>query len=158
MLREYGVAAGRAAFVEADVFPALDRLEAGRFDTVFCFGFLYHTLDHMALLRKIARLQPKHLIVDTEISLRPGNFIELRREPVERESNAALTESRDGTALVGKPTREALEAMLRAVGFAEFRYYDWRRAGIERWDDLKGYYLGERMSVAAQWAGNSEKG
>lgn len=151
MLKHYGALDGWVDFLEDDVLHALDELrptQAGRFDTVFCFGFLYHTIDHMPLLRKIAQLRPKHLIVDTAISLRPGNLIELREEPVAKESNAA---GESELALVGKPTKEALEAMLGAAGFGEFRYYDWHRAGIDRWDDLKPYYVGARVSARCEF-------
>jgi 2-polyprenyl-3-methyl-5-hydroxy-6-metoxy-1,4-benzoquinol methylase len=143
----YGVLDGSADFLEDNILHALDELlptQVGRFDTVFCFGFLYHTIDHMQILRKIGQLRPKHLIVDTAISLRPGNLIELREEPAAKESNAVGDEE---LALVGKPTKEALEAMLGAAGFGEFEYYDWHQAGIESWDNLKPYYVGARISV-----------
>ena len=28
-------------------------------------------------------------------------------------------------------------------------YYDWQAAGIKRWDDLKNYYLGTRITATA---------
>jgi 2-polyprenyl-3-methyl-5-hydroxy-6-metoxy-1,4-benzoquinol methylase len=147
---EYRVPAGKVEFVHGDVMVELDKLEPGSFDTVFCFGFLYHMIDHMALLRKIARLQPTNLVIDTSISLRPGSVIEVREEETEHESAAAVGEpGNPKRAVSGNPSRTALELMLNAGGFLTLNYYNWRNVGIKRWDDLKDYYLGKRISVTA---------
>jgi 2-polyprenyl-3-methyl-5-hydroxy-6-metoxy-1,4-benzoquinol methylase len=152
-MQEYSVPQNAVEFVQGDVLAELDRLEAGRFDTVFCFGFLYHTIDHMPLLRKIARLKPRHLVIDTVISVRPANIIEIRDEEIENESNGAVGEPGRPTRTVsGRPTKSALELMLRAAGFQPRRYYDWLHAGIERWDDVADYYIGTRVSLTSEAA------
>ncbi len=156
-MREYGVPAGKVEFVQGDVMVELDKLESGLFDTVFWFGFLYHTIDHMPLLRKIARLKPTSLVIDTTVSGRPGlqpqrqthpSVIEVHDEAIEHESTAAFGDPGNPVRAVrGYPSREALQMMLAAVGFSTLPYYDWRTAGIQRWDDLKNYYLGKRVTV-----------
>lgn len=152
---EYRVPVGKVEFVHGDVMIELDKLEAGDFDTVFCFGFLYHTIDHMGLLRKIARLQAQNLVIDTSISLRPGSIIEVREEEIEHESAAAVGEPGHPTqAVSGNPSKTALELMLNAGGFLTLNYYDWQHVGIQRWDDLKDYYLGKRISVTATRSGS----
>jgi ubiquinone/menaquinone biosynthesis C-methylase UbiE len=149
-MREYGIATGSVEFRQADVMVELDRLEPGRFQTVFCFGFLYHTIDHMELFRKIARLKPSSLIIDTAISTHPGCLIEVDEEGVEHESAGAIGEPGDlKHTVIGRPTKCALELMLKAAGFRPIRYYNWRNAGIKRWDDLKDYYLESRITLTA---------
>jgi 2-polyprenyl-3-methyl-5-hydroxy-6-metoxy-1,4-benzoquinol methylase len=154
-MREYGVPAGKVEFVRGDVMVELNKLASGRFDTVFCFGFLYHTIDHMPLFRKIARLKPTSVVIDTTISLRLGSVIEVHEEGTDHESMAAFgdLESVDGgkpaRAVKGYPSKEALQMMLKAVGFSRVLYYDWQAAGIKRWDDLKNYYLGTRITATA---------
>lgn len=141
-MRAYRVPENRVAFRQGDVMIELDRLAGGSFDTVLCFGFLYHTIDHMPLLRKFARLGPAHLVIDTTISLRRASILEVLDEMTEHESAAAVGEPGDpARAVKGLPSRAALELMLRAVGFPTLRYYDWRGSGIKRWNDLKDYYL-----------------
>ena len=148
--REYGVPEGRVEFVQGDVMVELEKLEVGRFDTVFCFGFFYHTMDHMPLLRKIARLKPTSLVMDTAISTRLGSIIELRDEAIEHEGAAAVGDpGNPARAVKGYPSKAALELMLKAAGFSALRYYNWRDVGIKRWDDLKAYYLGARVTVTA---------
>jgi len=150
-MREYGVPEHKVGFVQGDVLAELDRLESGCVDTVFCFGFLYHTIDHMPLLRKIARLKPRNLIIDTAVSVRPTNIIEIRDEETENESNGAFGEpGRPARTVTGRPTKSALELMLRAAGFRPQRYYDWLHAGIKRWDDVADYYIGTRVSLTSE--------
>jgi len=150
-MTEYGVPQGQVEFMQGDALADLDRLEAGSFDTVFCFGFFYHTIDHMPLLRKIARLRPRHLIIDTLISVSPANVVEIKEEKVELESNGAVGEpGAPAFSVIGKPSRSALDLMLQAADFQPPRYYDWLNAGIKRWDDLEVYYLGHRVSLTAE--------
>jgi 2-polyprenyl-3-methyl-5-hydroxy-6-metoxy-1,4-benzoquinol methylase len=152
-MRHYEVPEGHVEFVQGDVMMELDHLESGRFDTVFCFGFLYHTIDHMPLLRKIARLKPTSLVIDTAISTQLGSIVEVHDEAVQNESAAAVGDpGNPARAVKGYPSRAALELMLKAVGLPVLRYCDWRNVGIKRWDDLKDYYLGERVSVTAMCA------
>ena len=104
----------------------------------------------MALFRRIARLNPTNLVIDTAISTQPGSIVEVWDEEIEHESTGAFGEpGAPGCAVVGRLSREALELMLRAAGFPAWRYYDWLNADVKRWDDLKAYYLGERVSLTA---------
>jgi len=148
---EYGIPTSRVEFTQGDLFVELDKLEARSFDTVFCFGFLYHTIDHMVLLRKIARIGPVAVIVDTAISPYPGCIIEVDREDIEDEAAGAIGEVGDSRhVLIGKPNKSALELMLRAAGYPKLRYYDWMNAEIRCWDYLKDYYLRERITLTAE--------
>jgi 16S rRNA G966 N2-methylase RsmD len=151
-VRSYGLA-GKFRFIQADVFAHLDFLAEHpehKFDVVFCFGFLYHTVHHMLLLNKIAKLKPRHLIVDTKLSLNPEGMIEVRPENVADESSGAVPEAGHVHAVVGIPSGRALELMLFAAGFGNLRYYPWRDVGITDWTELDAYYRGKRVSVVAE--------
>jgi len=149
-MQQYAVPAGRVEFVQGDVLTEIDRLDRGRFETVLCFGFLYHIIDHMVLLRKIARLKPKNLVIDTAISTLPGSVIEVNDEAVEHESAAAFGDPGNPVrAIKGRPSTAALEMMLKGAGFSGVRYWDWQNAGIQRWNDLEDYYVGKRVTLTA---------
>lgn len=136
-------------FICGDVFQELDRIEE-KFDTVFCFGFLYHTLDHMPLLRKIARLEPQQVIIDTAITPYPGCFIQVREEEITLDTQGAVGEpGRPEHIVIGAPTREALELMLKAVGFNRFEYFNWQALKLKSWHGIKHYYVGRRITVTA---------
>jgi 2-polyprenyl-3-methyl-5-hydroxy-6-metoxy-1,4-benzoquinol methylase len=147
-IKQYG-ADERVHFVEGDIMAELD--SGGQFDIVLCFGFFYHTLDHMLLLRKIARLNPSHIIMDSSISIQLGAAIEVGAEEIRQESCAAVADRGTPTlALKGTPTKPALELMLKAAGFFDIEYWNWHNAGIKCWNELKDYYLGKRVTLRAK--------
>jgi hypothetical protein len=149
-MREYGVPLGAVHFLLGDVLVELDRIEPGSIETVFCFGFFYHTVHHMLLLNKIAALKPKYVILDTKVTLDPRSIIEIRRESVEDESSGAVPEAGNTRyTVIGVPSRQVVELMLSAAGFGSFSYYDWQGAGIKDWTDLDAYYRGKRISLVA---------
>jgi hypothetical protein len=149
-MRTYAVPLPAVEFIQGDVLEKLDALKEGSFDTVFCFGFLYHTIEHMLLLRKIARIQPSSLIVDTAVSTFPESIVEVHDESIAHESAGAVGDpGSPERVVVGLPSKPALELMLRGAGFRVAQYYDWRNADIRWGDDLKDYYLGTRVSVVA---------
>jgi len=149
-MRAYHVPEDQVEFMRGDVFDKLDQLEPGRFDTVFCLGFFYHTMHHMLLLNKIARLRPAHIVLDTSIDADPDCILTLRSEPISMEGSGAVADAGDPERiLVGWPSRSALELMLASAGFPSVKYYDWRRSGIRQWEELKDYYQGDRISLVA---------
>ncbi len=151
-MRAYKVPEGQVDFVIGDVFQEIDRLQPGAFETVFCFGFFYHTMHHMLLLSKIARLKPEHVIFDTLVDLDPDSIVEVSAENVAIENAGAVSDAGNSTRVViGRPTKSALELMLSTSGFT-FSYYDWHRAGVKRWDALVEYHVGKRVSLVATYS------
>jgi SAM-dependent methyltransferase len=149
-MQHYGVPRTQVEFAQGDALKELDRLDSGSFDVVFCFGFLYHTADQMLLMRKIARLQPISLIIDTAVSTYPGSIVEIHDEAIALESAGAVGDpGAPERTVVGIPSKPALELMLRAAGFAVGQYYDWQHADVRWVEDLKDYYLGVRITLAA---------
>ena len=147
--RTYGIDEERLQFTAGDVFATLQDLAPGSFDTIFCFGFLYHTAHHMLLLAEIKRLQPAHLIIDTMVSLRDGPLVELRQEASGMQANAIADGwSAGDVAVVGYPTRVALDMMLDTAGFS-VQYLDWRARRIRDWTDIEDYRKGLRVSLRA---------
>ena len=138
----YGVASDRYEFLQADAFDAL-RPANVKVDTVLCLGFFYHTVRHVELVDLISRTGAQCVIIDTEIVPRAqttdwetiapddrrvfgnGLAIELFKEPVDHESMAlGDSATRDGRAIVGRPSREALFFIMQHFGF-EVEEYVW---------------------------------
>src|SRR4051794_17029055 len=57
-MAEYEISPDRYRFIVGDVHEVINDLTPESFDTIFCFGFLYHTVHHMRLFSSIARLRP----------------------------------------------------------------------------------------------------
>ena len=147
--RAYDVPPGKFSFVTGDVFQYLPGIEPGSIDTVFCFGFFYHTMHHHWLLRALADLRPRHLVLDSRVSRSDDPIIEVRIEDPGNDQAVVLSpgDARK-TSLVGHPSRRAIEMMLGNFGYC-FRYFDWLAAPIEDWDRIEDYRDGLRITLRA---------
>ncbi len=125
-LAEYVTDAGRYRFVLGDVFEVL-REQDFEADVVLCLGFLYHTVRHSELMRRIRDVSPGHLLIDTAVV--PGEAsrsLELRKEGVDRDAYAVEDPfSHASRTLVGVPSVPALKFLLRAYDFKVERFSDW---------------------------------
>lgn len=148
-MAKYGISNDQFNFICGDVFKVIDELEPGSIDTVFCFGFLYHTVHHLRLMEKIAKLRPSHLILDTEIAPDHESVIRVRAENVSGEGAGWTPSLADKSqTIIGFPSRSALDLMLSSCRWI-FSYYNWHGSGIKRWDDLVDYHEGRRVTIVA---------
>jgi len=138
-MEKYHVPKTKYIFKHGDIFDEIKKLKPNEIDTVFCFGIFYHIMDHMLLLSEIKRLQPKYLILDTQVAVTDYPVIAIREELITDEGTAIDKYSnQNSSAIIGRPSKLALEIMLKSLGF-EFAYYSWERSGIKNWDDLENY-------------------
>lgn len=145
----YNIAPDTFSFVRDDIYNQLPKIQANSIDTVFCFGFFYHTMHHHLLLSLIAALQPKHLILDSCILASADAVIEVRAESTD-DPAAVFPSSTDllKTSLVGYPSRRALELLLENFGF-RFSYFDWVSMPVDDWSSIEDYRDGLRVTLRA---------
>ena len=93
----------------------------------------------MLLLERIAELDPRALVIDTNISQLESAAIELRN-PV---ADAAI---RLGGMLEGYPSRTAVDAMFSSFGW-KYEYLDWKQRGLAEEPQMLDYRQGKRVSV-----------
>jgi hypothetical protein len=116
---------------------------------VFLFGFFYHTIHHALLLSEIRRLRVRALILDTEIDADvEAPMIRLREDDATSILSAVSERGAEGHALVGLPSRAAVEQLLRSYGFTA-RWLDWHASGNTDWDGLEDYQANRRVSLLA---------
>ncbi len=133
----YNVPSDKYEFLVGDIYELIDQIE--HCDVVLCFGILYHVNSHLLLLTKIAELDPRTLIIDTNISLLEGAVIELRG-PVDGRP------LRLGESVEGYPSRGALDAMLSSFAWT-YEYFDWATSGLLDREQMLDYLRGKRVSV-----------
>lgn len=137
-------------FIHGDVFDVLRRMHF-EVDVVLCLGYLYHTYRHTELLHQIRQINPKYLLIDSQV-------VPNRREPVvklyvdrpQKPGEATLDAFAHGNStLVGRPSIPALRMMLRAYDFDIEHTCDWDAlmathpdAGI-----VGDYAKGERVTL-----------
>lgn len=97
IFKKYDLPESLYQLIEGDAHKEIKKVPRGTIDTVFCFGFFYHTIHHLELLAEIKRINPQHLILDTDVVTAPRSVILVRRE---------------GVFLTGIPSRSAVELML----------------------------------------------
>jgi 16S rRNA G966 N2-methylase RsmD len=148
-MRRYGIEPHRYRFVVGDIHEHIAKLEPNSIDTVLCLGFFYHTPHHCYLLSQIKRLNPHWLILDTVVTLKKQRVIAISTENSESERNAIATVPNRRKALVGWPSRPAVEFMLDAMGFA-FTSFDWPHANIASWQHIEDYHNGKRITLTAE--------
>jgi len=137
-------------FITGNIFNEIEKIQPKTIDVVFCFGIFYHIMNHMLLLEKIKKLQPKYLIIDTTVNHSEQPVIQLKKEDSKKEG-AGLRGgfSSDSNIIVGTPSKSALELMLKSLGF-EFQYYNWHDMGITNWEHIMDYKNNTRLSLVAQ--------
>jgi hypothetical protein len=136
-------------FISGLVVPTLQSLPDLSFDVVMCLGFLYHTMEHQAVLREARRLATQYLIVDTDVAPDQDALIRLREEPVADPRNSVDCEGTGrAKALVGVPSRSAIAAMLDFAGY-DLQWFDWHGIGIVDWTDIGDYRNGARVTLRA---------
>ena len=129
-MKKYGIAEERYHFVAGDIFEEIKKIPINEIDVVFCLGIFYHISSHMELLREIKKLNPKYLILDTEITNSKSSIIFVNIYY----KKASLPFEKF---IAGRISRSALNIMLKALDF-EFTYYDWGN-DIQDWKGIEIY-------------------
>jgi len=132
-MKKYGISEERYHFEVGDIFEEIKKISPNEIDVVFCFGIFYHISNHMELLKEIKKLQPKYLILDTEIIKSKSPIIRLRNEPYFTPDSTISFEK----FIAGRPSLSALNIMLNALDF-EITYYDWEK-NICNWNGIEIY-------------------
>ena len=87
----------------------------------------------MELLKEIKKLQPKYLILDTEINKSKSPIVRFRKEPYYTPDSTISFEK----FIAGRPSQSALNMMLDALDF-KITYYNWEK-NIQDWKGLEIY-------------------
>jgi len=121
----YGIGPDRFEFIRGDVFDVMrDRTFLA--ETVLLLGFYYHTERHGELAAMLSKTGASHIILDGSITPAAENphrlpFVKLRSESTTAEGYAF---GHDPFAIVGHPTREAIDLVFSRHGF-KMTEFDW---------------------------------
>tara|TARA_B100000929_G_scaffold97620_2_gene76667 strand:- start:1717 stop:2529 length:813 start_codon:yes stop_codon:yes gene_type:complete len=132
-MKKYGIPEDKYNFVVGDIFEEIKKIPSREIDVVFCFGIFYHVSNHMELLKEIKKLQPKYLILDTEINKSKSPIVRFRKEPYYTPDSTISFEK----FIAGRPSQSALNMMLDALDF-KITYYNWKK-NIQDWNGLEIY-------------------
>jgi len=109
----------RVKLQQGDLFEALEGFveDGEEFDIVALYGIYYHIMDHFRVLQLIKYLGARAILIDSEFALRPGPVIQLVFESTALDINAAPQVQGQDRAVIGIPSRKAMEAMAHALDY-----------------------------------------
>lgn len=142
---EYDVDVDAYTLIIGDVQQIVPKLPVGAYDVVFCLGILYHVTHPSYFLYQLDALNPKHIIIDTEVVLSDQSMIQVRRESSHGAGSGLPKKKKQKDALVGIPSRKAVNRILRYLGY-NLNWYDWSEVKGER---MGHYRAGKRVTVLA---------
>jgi precorrin-6B methylase 2 len=149
-MAKYSISADRYRFIVGDAVAMLEEFEVGEFDTIFCLGFLYNTMHHMAILGEIGKLRPERVVIDCAVTADRWPVVRLSEDNPGLSGTAIAGEhSHGGRVLVGTPSRAALRMMLEHVGYPHIEWFDWYGQTIEDWRHIEEYRDGTRATLMA---------
>lgn len=141
-------------FLQGDLFDYLSSVKPGEFDTILCFGFLYHTTRQVDFFEEMKRIKPAYVIVDTTVYRKfftfgrrgfkkPASLVFFTEDPTLERMTI------DESGLVALPTKSFLEYMFKLHGFS-YQEISFKKAGIKNWAGLKDYRKGGRVAYIAK--------
>ncbi|HTZ37367.1 MAG TPA: Stf0 family sulfotransferase [Stellaceae bacterium] len=122
-LAESGVDARRYRLVQSAIFPALQSFMPEAFDVIICKEF-FEQCHPSTFFRHLARLRPKHVVLDTRIINGAG--------PVSRFGMA-----NGSRAILSTPSHDLIKFLCQ--GEFTWRLADWQSMGSTNWSGVKGY-------------------
>jgi len=142
-------------FVVGDVFDTLRWVDPEKCDTVFCLGFLYHTLRFDELLTQIKLLKPRYLIIDTKVSPSQNCVVEVIVEETTPMNTLEDRVFHRTKVAVGWPSVPALITLLNNYNFVDHQFFPWSQylAGapdVNSVHQLKIYNNGSRVTVVCR--------
>lgn len=131
----------RISFIEADVFEELPAMvdRGEKFEVVAIFGFYYHIMDHYRLLKLVARLEPKLVVIDGEFATYKQPMIKLMYEDTRKFLNTIPHVKGQQRAPIGIPSHSAMEMMAESLGYT-LEWADWYNVPPEKRKGLEEYY------------------
>lgn len=143
----YEVDPNRYDLICSDVFAALEQ-RLPEVDVVFCLGFFYHTLRFPELLSRIRAMDPRHLVLDTNVLPKVKRaMIQVKQNRTHKQGAAAEDDfTHNGVALVGLPSNKAVEFMLGVYDFETVDRIDWGALIGEDAEGVNDYQQGARIT------------
>jgi len=149
-MEKYNIPKSKYDFISADIHQEIQKIQPNTINTVFCFGFFYHTIHHAYLLDQIRKLKPQNLIIDSNVIISDSKILEISVQGGGNEGSAILSpDTKNNKTLVGMPSRLAIELMLDNMKFS-FKNYDWLDKKIVDWTGLGDYKSGSRITLIAK--------
>jgi hypothetical protein len=147
--REYFDQLGVADRIDADtgdMYAWLQSKSKVDVDTVFCLGIFYHVMDHYMLIRLIADLRPRSIIIDSGFVRSFRNSVRIISENPNLYSNALSVHDGQSKEVVGVVSLGLMIQMAWNIGY-NCRPVLWDTADIQNKTCVHDYITGRRFTL-----------
>jgi len=157
-------------FINDDIFKYLRTVQKHQFDIVLCFGFFYHTIRQIELLKEMIRIAPHCFMLDTSLAgvIYPAEGFKLTHKyyydvrvkyykekllnkfklpslVFDVEDHELESSTIDTCGLVARPTESFLQLFFGQLNW-KFKKLQWCKVHIRDWTWLNDYKAGKRVS------------
>ncbi len=157
ILTQHGIAQDRFSFDVGDFHELRGRYDKGEFDVILCLGILYHTPHNVLLFQQLRSLEPKVIILDTQVFPKTRPVFKLGLEASERPGNAIKDSDKEDRALFCIPSHPAIVMMSQHIGY-DVQEINWNDGSIVDWKSMHQYRNLTRRSYILRLAEVGEKG
>ena len=138
--------AERCKFIVGDIYDWLYENRAARFDTILCLGIFYHIIDHYQLVRLMARLQPKCIIIDSGFVRSFALLVHVKTENPSSHKNALPAFEGQKSEVVGLVTLGLMNQMAWNCGYIVDPVI-WDPAEVSNKHSVKDYLSARRFTL-----------
>lgn len=131
----------RVTLIHDDIYRDLEQrgTRGEVFDIVSMLGILYHVMDHYGLLVRVARLNPRLIIIDSEFITSKSPSIRLIRERTDNVLNATADLPGQAVTIKGIPSTSGMEVMADVLGY-RCEWMDWNTLPEQDRVGLRDYF------------------
>lgn len=115
-------------------------------DTVFCLGVYYHVMDHYMLLKQIAQLTPKTIIIDSGFVRSFRNSVQIKSENPNLYSNALKVYEGQTSEVIGVVSLGLMIQMAWNLGYNCYPIL-WDPKTIADQECVHDYMIGRRYTL-----------
>ena len=134
----------------ANVFSALAHFEPNSFDLIMCVRF-FERHDPQQMFREWRRLQPRFVILDTNVAPGRGPVLRFALQMPEIAGNTVARRDSAGGNIVAVPTADLIAFLCDFFGF-HCQPIDWNALGIIDWTGVHDYEQGRRRTFLLERA------
>ncbi|MBX9768015.1 MAG: class I SAM-dependent methyltransferase [Bdellovibrionales bacterium] len=142
-------------FIQTTAQKYLTTCPEQSFDTIFCFGLLYHLPCFEEVLTRCQKITRRSLLLDTVVYPSQRKMIwegqENMRHPSNGISDTLGRKMNSSYHQIRIPSLPVLTELLSDLGF-RMTFYPWHSIKRESWDDLDDYFLRQRVTISAELA------
>jgi LPS sulfotransferase NodH/SAM-dependent methyltransferase len=145
IFQKLGIKSSLYELINSEIGPALRRFLPDAFDLILCQEFSKLPDPHL-FFNRLRRLQPKHVILDTEMVIGKVPMVSFK---LQKQDKLAPNYKGRAAAIHAVPNHELIRILCDYFGF-KWRVVDWHTLGITNWTSIHDYESDRRRTYVLE--------